>query len=80
MPATASIRELNSEEGEDTRGAYFTGLQRLSTDNMERSPSLFGCLQRLLPEIDLSVAQLDRGGHHWRRRMLQPLNDFGATA
>ena len=37
MPATALIRAPNSEEGEDTRGAYFTGLQRLSTDNMEGS-------------------------------------------
>jgi hypothetical protein len=41
MPATASILALNSEEGEDTRGAYFTGPQRLSTDNLRRTRSLF---------------------------------------
>jgi hypothetical protein len=80
MPATALIRAPNSEEGEDTRGAYFNALQRLSTDNIMGSHSLFGRRRRLLPAIDLSVAQLDCLGPHWRRRALQPLKDPGTAA
>lgn len=80
MPATASIRELNSEESEDTRGDYFTGRQWRS-DRQHGAPSYsaFGGFQWFLPAINLTVAQLDGGRLQWRYCTLQPLNDFGAT-
>ena len=56
MPATALIRALNNEEGEDTKGSLFHwAATALDRQHGERSPSLFGRIQRLLPAIDLSV-------------------------
>jgi hypothetical protein len=58
MPATDSIRALNSEESEDTRGDYFTGRQGLSDRQqgalyIDRSGASSGsCQQWILPAAE----------------------------
>jgi hypothetical protein len=57
------------------------GSNGLQTDSMERfSHSLFVSFQWLLPAINLTVTQLDSGGHHGRCSLLQTLDYLGAPA
>jgi hypothetical protein len=65
MPVTASTRLLSNAAREDTDGDYFTVL-----DMAYPLDTLQPCLGRLLPAIDLPVAQLNCDRRGWWRSSL----------
>jgi len=78
MPVTASIRALSKAAREDTTGDYFT-VPRMAR-SLDTRQTISGSLlsQRLLPTVDLPIAQFHHVGRSRRCCMSQPLHDRDA--